>query len=124
SLSDQIAELKRQGIDTGHFITVYEVKLQSVKKLDHADIVVGVDGEAAGRGEPVFIERRVDPLKSHPLRQKNVLEEIRELHGQPFTQWDFQAVVHHYRLREKPEHHWHDPDANVRRWSRDIVAFI
>ena len=47
-------------------MTVYNVQLQSIKKLERADLVVPVGGDASD-GEPTFVERRVDPRKSHPL---------------------------------------------------------
>lgn len=124
SMQDQIQDLEDQGVDTGRFMTVFDISLHSVKRIEQADLVVGVDGAAAGGGEPVYIERRVDPLTSHPLRQMNVLHEIGELHGRRFNQYDFQAVVHYRRLRERPEYCWHDPDTNVTRWSRDVLPLI
>jgi EC042_2821-lke REase len=90
---------------------------------ERADVVVGVAGGDAG-SEPVFVERRVDPTKSHPLRQNGLLEEIRSLHGKPFTSYDFQAIVHQYGLREKPNLCWRDEGVNLVRWSRDVIPFI
>lgn len=116
-------ELEQQGIDTGRLMTIYGVKLESVKKIEHADVVVGVSGAITG-SEPVYVERRVDPTKSHPLRQNGILEEIGSLHGKPFTSYDFQAIVHQYGLREKPNLCWRDDEVNLVRWSRDIIPFI
>jgi hypothetical protein len=116
-------DLERQGIDTGRLMTIYGVKLESVKKIERADVVVGVAG-ADERSEPVFVERRVDPTKSHPLRQNGLLEEIGSLHGKPFTSYDFQAIVHQYGLREKPNLCWRDEEVNLVRWSRDMIPFI
>ncbi len=104
-------------------MTIYGVKLESVKKIEHADVVVGVSGAITG-SEPVYVERRVDPTKSHPLRQNGILEEIGSLHGKPFTSYDFQAIVHQYGLREKPNLCWRDDEVNLVRWSRDIIPFI
>lgn len=116
-------ELELQGIDTGRLMTIYGVKLESVKKIERADVVVGVAGRDEG-SEPVFVERRVDPTKSHPLRQNGLLEEIGSLHGKPFTSYDFQAIVHQYGLREKPNLCWRDEEVNLVRWSRDVIPFI
>ncbi len=116
-------ELERQGIDTGRLMTIYGVKLESVKKIKHADVVVGVSGTGDG-SEPVYVERRVDPTKSHPLRQKGILDEIESHHGKPFTSYDFQAIVHQYGLREKPNLCWRDDEVSLVRWSRDVISFI
>jgi hypothetical protein len=116
-------ELEREGIDTGRLMTVYGVKLESVKRIERADVVVGVSGSGDG-SEPVYVERRVDPTKSHPLRQNGILEEIGSLHHKTFTSYDFQAIVHQYGLREKPHLCWRDDEVNLVRWSRDILTFI
>jgi hypothetical protein len=123
-VQDQLKDLTDQGIDADRFLTVFSVKLESVKKIEKADVVVGVHGQAASAGEPLFIERRVDPLKSHPLRQKNVLEEITEIEGRTFNSYDFQAVVYEQGWRANPAFCWHDPDTGTTRWSREVVALI
>jgi EC042_2821-lke REase/Protein of unknown function (DUF3644) len=123
-VQDQIKELTDAGVDVDRFLTVFSVKLESVKKIEKADVVVGIDAEAAGAGEPVYIERRVDPLKSHPLRQKNVLAEITHVDGRRFTSYDFQAIVFAKGWRANPAYCWHDPDTGTTRWSREIVPLL
>ena len=125
SLAVATEELDSDGADTGRLMTLYSVGLQSTKKIETADVVVGVQAGAGG-GEPVFIERRVDPRKSHPLFMKDALEKVKDvdLGGRPFNRYDFQAVVHHYGLRAKPGYCYEDPDRAYVRWSAELPSFI
>jgi len=70
-LSQATEELEEQNLDTSRFLTVFAVKLSSVKKVSSADIVVGVKG-LSDNGEPLIIEKRVDPNISHTLRRKDI----------------------------------------------------
>jgi hypothetical protein len=125
SLADATEELDADGADTSRLMTLYTVGLQSTKKIDKADVVVGVEA-AAGGGEPVFIDRRVDPRKSHPLFMKDVLDKVKDvdLDGRAFNRYDFQAVVHHHGLRTKPEYCYEDPERAYVRWSGELPSFI
>ena len=122
-LQERIERLDEQGIPTDRFMTVYAASLQSVKKIERADIVIGVDG-AIGSGDPVLVERRSDPTKSHPYRQKRVLEEVGELHGRRFTGWSFTAVQLHLDLRSKAHLCYRDEEVALTRWSPEVVAVI
>lgn len=125
SLADATEELDADGAGTGRLMTLYTVSLQSTKKIEKADVVVGVQADAGG-GEPVFIERRVDPRKSHPLFMKDVLEKVEDLDldGRSFNRYDFQAVVHQYDLRSKQEYCYEDPERAYVRWSGELPSFI
>ena len=92
-------EIKDAGEDTGRLLTVFDVKLESIKKIGEADAVVAVENGTRHDG-PLAIVRTQDPNKSHPLRQKDVLEQIGMLHGKSFTSHTFQAVVWKYNIKE------------------------
>lgn len=116
-------ELKDGGVDSGRFLTVFNVKLESVKKIGEADVVVGVvkGGDVAG---PLVVERAVDPNVSHPLRQKDVLQRIPTLHGDSFGAHTFQAIVWKYGLKEKRAYCWRATEGILTRYSNDIIPFI
>jgi hypothetical protein len=116
-------ELKDAGVDTGRFLTVFDVKLESVKKIGEADVVVGV-GKPAGGGGPLIVERTLDPNVSHPLRQKDVLLRITTLHGMAFTAHTFQAIVWKYGLREKRSYCWRATEGVLTRYSNDVIPFL
>lgn len=125
SLGAAADELAAAGIDTSRLMTVYDVSLQSIKKIESADVVVGVDG-AAGGGEPTYIERRIQPHISHPYRRRDVLRELSSflVDGRPFNRYDFDAVVHARDLKNNQQMCYRDDDANLTRWSAEIVPLI
>ncbi|EQD77351.1 hypothetical protein B1B_01109 [mine drainage metagenome] len=116
-------ELKDGKVDTGRFLTVFNVKLESVKKIGEADVVVGVvkAGDSSG---PLVVEKTVDPNISHPLRQKDVLSRIPALHGVPFTAHTFQAIVWKYGLKEKRSYCWRATEGVLTKYSNDVIPFI
>lgn len=116
-------ELRAAGEDTGRLLTVFDVKLESVKKIGEADIAVGVGQKDASKG-PLAIVRIQDPNKSHPLRRKDVLEKIPTLFGRKFTSYIFQAIVWKYKVKRKERYCWTASEGNLTRYSNDVVMFI
>lgn len=116
-------ELKEGKSDTGRFLTVFNVKLESVKKIGEADVVVGVV-KPGGSSGPLVVEKTVDPNISHPVRQKDVLARIPTLHGVRFTAHTFQAIVWKYGLREKPSYCWRAAEGVLTKYSNDVIPFI
>lgn len=116
-------EVANAGQDTGRLLTVFEIKLESTKKIKRADAVVGVTGPEAEAG-PLAIIRRVDPNISHPLRQTDILKEVDALHGQRFTSYTFQAIAWKYELKGQPQYCWQATGGMLTRYSQDVVAFI
>ena len=77
-------DLKELNEDTGRLMTIFNVKLEAVKKIGDADVVLGV-GKSSKEDEPLVVVRNQDPNKSHPLRRMDVLNKIPTLHGKHFT---------------------------------------
>jgi len=78
-LKSAAQELEDAGADTGRLLTVFSVKLESTKKIQNADVVVGVTSPTAPG--PLAVVKAVDPNISHPLRQTEVLERIPTIDG-------------------------------------------
>jgi EC042_2821-lke REase/Protein of unknown function (DUF3644) len=116
-------ELKDGGIDTRRFLTVFDVKLESVKKIGEADVVVGVT-KGDDKVGPLIVEKAVDPNISHPLRQKEVLKRIPTLHGSPFTAHTFQSIVWKYGLKDARAYCWRATEGVLTKYSNDVVPFI
>lgn len=123
TLTDAAGALEQRGGDTSRLMTIYDVKLQSIKKLESADLVVGVD-PAGDADDPVYVERRVDPTRSHPLLPAAVVAEVGELHGRAFSQFDLTALSRKFGWGDKGHLCWHDEETGRVRWSRDVVAAI
>lgn len=122
-LARSTEELETAGADTARFLTVFSVKLESTKKIERADVVVGVQAQTAEAG-PLVITRTADPNVTHPLRTRDVVEQIGDLHGQKFTSFVFQAILSEYGLKSKPEYCWKAAEGVLVKYSRDVVAFI
>jgi hypothetical protein len=122
AIRDAAAALDAEGIDTGRLLTVFDVALQSTKKVEQADVVIGVDREAS---DSVLVTRVLDPNRSHPYRRKEALERIRAHHGDEFNAYSFDAVVWRYGLREKQRLCWTDDNySRLVKWSPDVVIII
>ncbi|MCI0602500.1 DUF3644 domain-containing protein [bacterium] len=116
-------QLKNSGEDTGRLLTIFQVKLESVKKIGDADAVVGVDKAAASSG-PLAIVRTLDPNLSHPLRSRDVIEKIGPYNGKRFTSYTFQAVAWRWKIRENQQYCWRAEEGVLTKYSNDVVSFI
>ena len=122
-ISETTKELEKEGIDTGRFLTVFEVNLQSTKKVKSADIVAGVEGSSSSG--VLLVSRKVDPNKSHPHPRRVVLEKVgAKVKGVSFTSHTFQAVVWKYSLKGKDQYCWHNKNANTFQYSNDLITWI
>lgn len=122
-LAEAADEVKEAGADRGRLMTVFSVKLESVKKIGDADLVVGVEKGDTSQG-PLAIVKTQDPNVTHPLLQKDILEKIGTLYGNRFTQYTFQAIARKYGLRDNHQYCWRARDGRLTKYSNDVVAFI
>jgi hypothetical protein len=116
-------EVRAADGDTGRLLTVFEVKLESTKKIGDADVVVGVKKGTEADG-PLVVVRTQDPNVTHPLRQKEIVEQIGMLHGKPFTTYTFQAIAWKNDFRSKKDFCWSATEGVLTRYSNDVVTFI
>lgn len=122
-LAQSTEELESAGLDTARFMTVFSVKLESTKKIERADVVVGIQPQAAGSG-PLVVTRTSDPNVTHPLRARDVVERIGNLHGQKFTSYVLQAILSEHGLKSKPQYCWQATEGVLVKYSHDVVTFI
>lgn len=57
-LSEEISAVEELGGDTGKVFTVFDVSLRTVKKMESADVVVGVSDRDPGT---FVVQRPLDP---------------------------------------------------------------
>jgi Domain of unknown function (DUF3644)/EC042_2821-like Restriction Endonuclease-like domain len=122
-LANASEEVHAAGLDTGRVMTVFTVKLESTKKIERADFVIGVQKADVAEG-PLAIVRTQDPNITHPLKQGEILEEIGNLHGRRFTQHVFQAIAWKHDLKNKPHLCWKSTIYNLVGYSREVVTFF
>lgn len=109
--------------DAGRLLTVFYVKLASTKKIDAADLVVGIKKADEATG-PLAIIRTQDPNITHPIRQMNVVSTIGTLHGKRFTNHTFQAIAWKHDLKNKSQYCWRATGGVLTRYSNDVIAYI
>ncbi|MCD6405460.1 MAG: DUF3644 domain-containing protein [Planctomycetes bacterium] len=122
-LAKSVEELKAAGEDTGRLLTVFNVKLESVKKIGDADVVVGVE-KADGIQGPLVVVRTQDPNKTHRLRRKGVLARVQSLHGKRFTSHVFQAIVWKHHIKENQQYCWRAEKGWLTLYSYDFVTWL
>lgn len=122
-LASATNEVEGAGADTGRLLTIFQVSLQSTKKIAKADVTVGVQGSGATDG-PLAIVKAVDPNVSHPLRQMDILEKVGALHGRKFTSYLFQALSAKNGWKENPSLCWRASEGVLTRYSNDLVQRI
>lgn len=122
-LKKAVEELDTANEDTSRLLTVFQVKLESIKKIGEADALIGIESEEDGSGGTGII-RTQDPNNSHPLRQMDILERIDVLHGKRFTSYTFQAIVWRYGIRERRQYCWRAAEGVLTRYSAEVVAFV
>lgn len=116
-------DLKELNEDTGRLMTIFNVKLEAVKKIGNADVVVGVD-KSSKEDEPLVVVRNQDPNKSHPLRRMDVLNKIPTLHRKHFTSHTFQAIVWKFNVKSQSRYFWGSSEGAVKKYSNDVLTFV
>jgi hypothetical protein len=116
------SELEAAKSDTARFLTVFKIKLESTKKIEKADVVVGVQKAAEGIGP--LVVTRMDPNLSHPLLTNDAISNIGSLNGKTCTSGTFQAIVWKFDLKNKPEFCWRAAENRLTKYSNDIVSYI
>jgi hypothetical protein len=117
-LRERADSLDKAGVSTDRFFTVFDVALNSVKKIDKADIVVGVAAEDAA--EAVVVQRRVDPNVSHPYRRKDVLPKL----SNGLSTFEFDAVVRVNGVIGDPRYCWRDDQVGLVKWSPELIGYL
>ncbi len=117
--------LEDQGHDTRRFVTRFDVNLASVKKISHADIVVGVDGALQGTGNNLIVEKNIDPNKKYPFKRNDVLEKIGEtLSGVKFTTFTLDAIIYKHRVKKNEDYHWKALGGGAMQFSSEFLTFL
>ena len=126
-LRDLVLDLETKGRDTGRLFTVFQVQLVSTKKIAQADLTVGVQA-GAGAGPPILVQRAIDPNRTHPYRESDIITRNGQTTGlgivigeTRLTQFPFRAVGYYLKAKEDPKHCWADQTGAVTRYSDAYV---
>lgn len=116
-------EVSNAGDDTGRVLTIFHVKLESTKKIKKADVLVGV-AKATDATGPLTVVKSVDPNLSHPNRLKDIVSQVKNLHGIRFTTHVFQALAWKFDLKSKPQYCWKADEGLLTKYSSDTVNWL
>jgi hypothetical protein len=114
-------EAEQAGSDMGRVATIYDVNLQSVKKMSSADLVVAVSSDADGQ----IVVRKSDPNQTHPYNATELLKMInKRRNGRKLTSRDYQAMCWKEDLRANARFAWKHSNAASHVWSGDAVRHL
>ena len=109
------------GQDLARVATVYDINMQSVKKMTSADLVVAVSPTADGQ----VVLRKTDPNQTHPFSTTELLDKVNEKHaGRKLTTYDYQAICWKESLRENTKYAWKHSNGVTHVWSGDAVSYL
>lgn len=128
AIADSAATLRAATLaeSSGDPVGSMKRSLNSVKKIDKADIVVGVaSGTPTEEAGPLVVTGIRDPNATHPLRQKEVVSKVgRSLHGISFTSHTSPAVAYRFGYRVDPRFCWRSTEGVLTRYSADLLQHI
>lgn len=114
-------EAEAAGSDMTRVATVYDINMQSVKKMTSADLVVAVSSTADGR----VVMRKTDPNQTHPYSMMELLDKVNERRaGRKLTTYDHQAICWKEALRENGQYAWKHGNAASHVWSGDAITYL
>lgn len=116
-------QVQDAGADTGRLLTVFKVKLESTKKIQQADVTVGVKKVEDTEG-PLAVVKTMDPNITHPLRQADIVRTIGVLQGRPFNNHVFQAIAWKHDLKTKLQYCWRVKGGGLIRYSNEMTVFL
>jgi hypothetical protein len=109
------------GNDTTRVATIYDINMQSVKKMSSADLVVAI----ASEGEHQVIVRPMDPNNTHPYGATELLRRVNgKRTGREITTYDHQAVCWQNDLRNEKKYAWRHSNSAAHVWSGDAVSYL
>lgn len=122
---DDVRELMDQaeqaGGDMGRVATIYDINLQSVKKMTSADLVVAVSQDAEGQ----IVMRKTDPNQTHPFTATGLLNKVNARRsGRTLNSYDHHAICWDEELRTNPAYAWKHSNAASHVWSGAAVSYL
>lgn len=109
------------GGDMGRVATVYDIHMQSQKKMTSADLQVAVSQTANGQ----IALRKTDPNQTHPFSAKELLKRVNQKRsGRALNTYDHQAICWRESLRENAKYAWKHSSGASHVWSGDAVSYL
>lgn len=114
-------DAQASGGDMGRVATVYDIHMQSQKKMTSADLVVAISPTADGR----IAIRKTDPNQTHPFSATELVKRVNEKRkGRPITSHDHQVVCWKESLRDNTTYAWKHHNGASHAWSGEAVSYL
>jgi hypothetical protein len=127
TLLSSLSEVDDAGADAGRLLTVFKVALESVKKIEKSDLVVGVAGKIGAENEdvgPLVVTKIRDPNVAYPLQSMDIITRIGTLHGKRFTSHTFQAICYKFGFKSDSKYCWKATEGVLIKYSNDLIPRI
>ena len=103
----------------------FDVSLQSVKKIESADIIVGIGGAAGDSSASKIVVRDRDSNKRYPLRRKEALQRLGSgLHGAEINGYVLDAIIYTYECKSNSKYIWKAIGSGSMQYSHEFVSFV
>ncbi|QIZ37863.1 DUF3644 domain-containing protein [Saccharopolyspora sp. ASAGF58] len=114
-------EAEESGSDMARVATIYDINMQSVKKMTSADLIVAVSPNADGQ----VVVQKTDPNQTHPYNMTELLNKVNEKrNGRNLTRYDHQAICWKESLRENTKYAWKHSNGVSHVWSGDAITYL
>jgi hypothetical protein len=112
---------EQAGSDMGRVATIYDINLQSVKKMSSADLIVAVSSDAEGQ----IVMKKSDPNQTHPYTATELIKKVNaRREGRTLNGYDHQAVCWDEDLRDASAYAWKHSNAATHVWSGAAVTYL
>lgn len=109
------------GSDMTRVATVYDINMQSVKKLTSADLVVAISPTADGQ----IVIKKTDPNQTHPFSSKELVTKVNERRtGNSLSSYDYVVACWRHDMKAQSKYAWKHSNGSSYVWSGDAVAFL
>lgn len=114
-------EAEAAGSDMSRVATVYDINMQSIKKMTSADLIVAISPTANGQ----VVVRKTDPNQTHPFSPTELIRKVNEKRsGRQLTTYDHQAICWKESLRDNSKYAWKHSNGATHVWSGDAVSYL
>lgn len=109
------------GGDMARVAVVYDIHMQSQKKMTSADLQVAISQTANGQ----IAVRKTDPNQTHPFSATELLKKVNgKRSGRAVTTYDHQAICWKESLRENSKYAWKHSSGASHVWSGDALSYL
>ncbi|MFE4227954.1 DUF3644 domain-containing protein [Arthrobacter sp. NPDC056886] len=121
TLRSYMDQAEEAGSDLARVATVYDINMQSVKKMTSADLVVAISPTADGQ----VVVKKTDPNQTHPYTMKELLKKVNKRRpGRDLTSYDYQVICWKENLKNNAQYAWKHSNVTSHVWSGDAVSYL